>query len=151
MCTDVCFSPETDSTIVRVEPHSSQQIVVYFYVGDEPGTGRVHLTFTNANIPTDTIKVRLVCIVNSVSNVGSDPLLSESSLLCIPNPVASSWRIHSPIDYERVRLYDMLGRLITETPAASEYSSELFRSGSYRLQLISRSGTIVGETTLIKQ
>lgn len=150
MCTDICLSPEEDKTTVRVPGHSSKDVTVYFYVGKTSGTGRVYIHFSNQNVLSDSSKIRLVCIATSGEDVRSSQIASKT-ITIVPNPATEKWSVRSDMNYSSVRIYDMLGRIVSEAAAANEYRSQTLARGVYRLQLLSSSNTILAETTLVKQ
>jgi hypothetical protein len=151
ICTNVCLSPNEDTAIVRVPAHSTQTVSIYFYVGTDTGTGRVYLHFTDENILSDSSKIRLVCIATATEGVSSGQTVSKPQVTIVPNPAARNWTLRSDIRYSSVRIYDMLGRIISESAATNEYSAQTLACGVYRVQLLSSSKAVLGETTLVRQ
>ncbi|MDP4231592.1 MAG: redoxin domain-containing protein [Bacteroidota bacterium] len=151
ICTNVCLSPEEDTSIVRVSAHSSQSVIVYFYVGETLGTGRVYLHFYNDKVPSDSSTTRLVCIATPTEGFPVASSSAQQAVTIVPNPTTGVWSIRSAPQYSTIRIYDMLGRVVSEMPQASEYFSQNSPRGVYRLQLLSASKSVLAESTLIRQ
>jgi hypothetical protein len=151
MCTDVCFGPDEDSAFIDVPAYASKQIIVYFYVGTTPGVGRVSLHFANENISSDTSRVRFVVIASDESGVKEQEASVKNELWCVPNPVSDLVLLHTNASYDRIRIIDVLGHIILESPASDRYDLRGIPSGSYQIELLSKERLVLGMTSLIKQ
>lgn len=149
LCTNICLTPEMDSTVVRLEPHSSVEVRVYFYVGDNEGVGRVYVHFYNQSVPDDSVRQRVVCVTTGVSSV-TESRTQPQTVRCFPNPASASWSVSTDINYESIRIIDVLGRRVAEYPASASYTTASLPRGNYQVQLIGANGSVVGKTVLIR-
>ncbi|MBS1904767.1 MAG: hypothetical protein JSS75_13760 [Bacteroidetes bacterium] len=151
LCTNVCLSPNVDTTVLRVEAHSEEHLRIYVYMGDSVGTGRVFVHLHNEYVPEDTFKIRLVYIATDQAGVRPTTETSLSAPVLMPNPATSAWSINTTAPYASIRLYDVLGRVVAQYPASDRYSCASLPYGTYRVELLDTEGKHIGTSTLVRE
>ena len=151
LCSFVCSSTYIDSASVRVLPHSSQEIKVYFYTGKNADHGSMALHFWNANIQSneETVDFQVTTMPPLAVNAENAHPFLEVQLL--PNPVQKILKIVASVPYTRVRMIDELGRIVLQTGQSDLYDISSFPMGTYYVQLFSEDHHMVGSAKFLKE
>lgn len=90
MCTDFCYSPETDSAVIYLTPGSSQEIRVDFYTDEIPAEATVQVLLRNRNDPSNSYSYLV-----EVESIESTEIttLSSAQIVLYPNPASESGMI----------------------------------------------------------
>jgi len=84
ICTDLCFSPDADSTSVYLMPGQTEEVRVDFYTDDLPNDGTVDVTFRNRTDFTNTYSYSFKA--QSVDETAVENIGAEQEIKIYPNP-----------------------------------------------------------------
>ena len=151
LCTDVCFNTTVDSTLIRVLPHSEQEIKIYFYTSNTAEEGNVTLNFASTKVSSNEVTVDFHAI--TTQNLGTPQVQKKNyaSISLFPSPVRSRLQLHTRLPYSQTHIVDGFGRTVLEEGRSCYHDLSSLSSGIYFIQLFSDEGLMVGTARFLKE
>lgn len=131
LCTDLCFSPDEDSTSVYLLPGATEEVMVDFFTDDYTiGSGTVSVTFRNRYDESNSYNY--VFLAQTVAEVAVETIPAENMNL-YPNPAEGAQSVHlqyAPLNGDAAwSLMDISGRKISNGTIASNGTTALETDG----------------------
>jgi hypothetical protein len=144
-CTDVCYSPFSDTIEVYVAPNTTQSFKLYFYTGTEMDSGTIKVGFRNV----DDYSENVVQFFTAITDTGLEDE-PEIEFQIIPTIVTQGIMVTLPLptdgNRERIHIYDLQGRhILTSEPEQSQVYIDvsLFQAGCYLIRTGDRVGRFI--------
>lgn len=155
---NIAYVPWVDESSFSMAPNAQFQLLVFAYPnysgsGPYAGEAEVVLKVTNLNDTTESVLVSYFITLNGdVTCVTSVGETSETPVLLYPNPTSGEFRLTTDLKYDRVLIYDIRGKEVTQFGASigPTYNVSDLPKGIYSVQLVSQDGQITEPSRLLK-
>jgi len=145
-----CYSPVVDTETFMIAPGAMEVMSIWFVPQNVSGTGSVELRIYDVADSTGTVVTNTYSAMAQTTNSED---LSVESFAVFPNPATNYIQLPQNSKIAIVRLYDILGREITNQKITREKNyldvSKLNR-GSYLVQFLDKDLKILHTTRIIK-
>ena len=147
ICTELCFSPDADSTTVYLAPGESETVRTDFYTDDIPASADMDISFTNTNDATNTYSYSVHA--ESIAAAAVSSLSAENFIHIYPDPVQQGGNViieFSDATTAAWQLFNAEGKIISagNTNADEKYElpTENIAAGVYFFHVSGREGSI---------
>jgi len=142
ICTDICYAPEVDSTLLEIDAFESATFEFSFYSTSED-TGYAGILIQNQADLSNNYFHEMMCITDS-SLVGLKQNINDSqNILIYPNPSTGHIIISNLPNISTINIYEMSGHMIRSRDIRNQSQIQITlpdQDGIYLIQIRNAEG-----------